>query len=76
VSAALVQHWATPGPGRNLQIALGASLFIHAALLTLHFDFPDAARILSDKALMTQVAQAGAEVDAGETVELPALRRA
>jgi prevent-host-death family protein len=31
--------------------------------------------ILSDKALMAQVAQARAEIDAGETVELPALRR-
>lgn len=51
MSAALVQRWVTPGPGRNLQIALGASLFIHAVLLTLHFEFPDAARILSDKAL-------------------------
>ncbi|WP_024285092.1 type II toxin-antitoxin system Phd/YefM family antitoxin [Cellulomonas sp. KRMCY2] len=32
--------------------------------------------ILSDKALMAQVAHARAEIDAGETVELPALRRA
>jgi prevent-host-death family protein len=31
--------------------------------------------ILSDKNLMAQVAQARAEIDAGETVELPALRR-
>jgi len=31
--------------------------------------------ILSDKALMAQVAEARAEIDAGETVELPALRR-
>jgi len=31
--------------------------------------------ILSDKALMAQVAHARAEIDAGETVELPALRR-
>ena len=31
--------------------------------------------ILSDKALMTQLARAKAEIDAGETVELPALRR-
>ncbi|WP_024285079.1 type II toxin-antitoxin system Phd/YefM family antitoxin [Cellulomonas sp. KRMCY2] len=32
--------------------------------------------ILSDKALMAQVARARAEIDAGETVELPALHRA
>jgi prevent-host-death family protein len=31
--------------------------------------------ILSDKALMAQVAQARAEIDNGETVELPVLRR-
>jgi len=32
--------------------------------------------ILSDKALRAQVARARAEIDAGETVELPALHRA
>lgn len=32
--------------------------------------------ILSDNALMAQLAHARAEIDAGETVELPALRRA
>lgn len=31
--------------------------------------------ILSDKALMAQVAEARAEIDSGETVELTALRR-
>ena len=31
--------------------------------------------ILSDKNLMVQIAQARAEIDAGETVELSALRR-
>ncbi|WP_024286736.1 type II toxin-antitoxin system Phd/YefM family antitoxin [Cellulomonas sp. KRMCY2] len=31
--------------------------------------------ILSDRALMAQVAQARAEIDSGETVELAALRR-
>lgn len=51
MSAALVHDWAIPGPGRNLRIALGVSLFIHAVLLTLHFEFPDASRALSDKAL-------------------------
>jgi protein TonB len=51
VSAALVYHWAAPGPERNLRIAFGASLFIHAVLLTMHFQFPDASRAFSDKAL-------------------------
>ena len=32
--------------------------------------------VLSDKALMAQLAHARAEIDAGETVELPALHRA
>jgi protein TonB len=51
VRAALVFHWAAPGPERNLRIAVGASLFIHAAVLTLHFEFPDASRAFRDKAL-------------------------
>ena len=36
---------------RNLWIALGASLFLHAVLLSLHFKFPDASRAFQDKAL-------------------------
>jgi prevent-host-death family protein len=35
----------------------------------------DTLDILSDKNLMAQVTRARAEIDAGETVELPALRR-
>lgn len=41
----------TPAVGRNLWIALGVSLFLHAVLLTLHFQFPDASRAIQDKAL-------------------------
>ncbi len=51
MSAVLVQRWATPGPDRNLRIAIGASLFIHAVILTLHFEFPDASRAFTDRAL-------------------------
>ena len=42
---------APPAAGRNLWIALGVSLFLHALVLTLHFQFPDAARAFEDKAL-------------------------
>lgn len=40
-----------PPADRNLWIALGASLFFHAVLLSLHFKFPDASRAFQDKAL-------------------------
>lgn len=36
---------------RNLWIAFGVSLFLHAVLLSLHFRFPDASRAFQDKAL-------------------------
>ncbi len=49
---ALALHPPAPvASGRNLWIALGASLFLHAVLLSLHFIFPEASRILQDKAL-------------------------
>ena len=38
-------------PERNLWIALGVSLLLHAVILTLHFKFPDASRAFQDKAL-------------------------
>ncbi|MFZ2854676.1 MAG: TonB family protein [Rhodocyclaceae bacterium] len=41
----------TAAPERNLWLALGASLFLHALLLSLHFSFPDASRAFQDKAL-------------------------
>lgn len=43
--------WAVPPADRNLWIALGASLFFHAVLLSLHFKFPEASRAFQDKAL-------------------------
>ncbi len=36
---------------RTLWLAIGVSLFLHAALLSLHFKFPDASRAFQDKAL-------------------------
>lgn len=36
---------------RNLWLAIGASILLHAALLSLHFKFPDASRAFQDKAL-------------------------
>ena len=42
---------AAPVVGRNLWIALGVSLFVHAVPLTLHFNFPDASRAFQEKAL-------------------------
>ena len=40
-----------PAADRNLWIALGISLFLHALLLSLHFTFPDASRAFQEKAL-------------------------
>ena len=42
---------AAPAAGRNLWIALGISLFLHAVLLSLHFTFPDASRAFQERAL-------------------------
>lgn len=36
---------------RTLWLAIGVSLFLHAALLSLHFKFPEASRIFQDQAL-------------------------
>jgi protein TonB len=51
VSATLGQPWAASSTERNLWLAVGASLFLHAAVLSLHFKFPDASRPFQDKAL-------------------------
>jgi len=51
VSATLGQAWAPSRGERNLWLAIGVSLFLHAAVLSLHFKFPDASRALQDKAL-------------------------
>ncbi|MBA3995739.1 MAG: energy transducer TonB [Candidatus Accumulibacter sp.] len=41
----------TPGAERTLWLAVGASLLLHALVLSLHFSFPDASRAFQDKAL-------------------------
>ena len=48
---ALGQPRATPTPERNLWIALGFSLLIHAVVFSLHFKYPSASRAFQDKAL-------------------------
>lgn len=51
MSATLGQPWTASSTERNLWLAVGASLFLHAAVLSLHFKFPDASRAFQDKAL-------------------------
>ncbi len=43
--------WPASGGDRNLKIAIGVSLLLHAILLSLHFQFPDASRAFQEKAL-------------------------
>ena len=43
--------WRASESQRNLSIALGVSVLLHAVLLSLHFKFPDASRAFQDKAL-------------------------
>ena len=51
MSATPRQSWAPSTTERNLWLAIGASLFLHALALSLHFKFPDASRAFKDKAL-------------------------
>jgi protein TonB len=51
VSAARSQPWSASGSERNLWLAIGFSLLLHAAALALNFSFPDASRAFQDKAL-------------------------
>ena len=51
MSATLGQPRAPSTAERNLWLAIGVSAFLHAAVLSLHFKFPDASRAFQDKAL-------------------------
>lgn len=51
MSAALRHPIPTPGAERTLWLAVGASLLLHALVLSLHFSFPNASRAFQDKAL-------------------------
>jgi len=51
VSSTLRQPWAPSSAERNLWLALGFSLLLHAIVFSLHFTFPDASRAFQDKAL-------------------------
>lgn len=51
MSAALRHPIPTQGAERTLWLAVGASLLLHALVLSLHFSFPDASRAFQDKAL-------------------------
>jgi protein TonB len=51
VSATLGQPWTPSTTERNLWLAIGVSTFLHVAVLSLHFKFPDASRAFQDKAL-------------------------
>jgi len=47
----MAPSFAAPATDRNLWIGIGVSLALHAFLLSLHFQFPDASRAFTDKAL-------------------------
>lgn len=51
MSATISQPSASSKTERNLWLAIGASLVLHASALTLNFNFPDASRAFQDKAL-------------------------
>lgn len=51
VSAATGHAWSPSTAERNLWLAVGSSLFIHAALLSIQFKFPDASSAFRDMAL-------------------------
>jgi protein TonB len=51
VSGASLVWQATPPDNRRFWLAVGVSLLVHALLLTLHFQFPDASTAMREKAL-------------------------
>ena len=51
VSKAMAVQWIVSKNDRNLKIAIGVSLLLHAVVLSLHFQFPEASRAFQEKAL-------------------------
>lgn len=51
MSGASLVWQATPPDNRRFWLAVGVSLLVHALLLTLHFQFPDASTAMREKAL-------------------------
>lgn len=51
MSGASLVWQATPPDNRRFWLAVGVSLLVHALLLTLHFQFPDASTAMHEKAL-------------------------
>ena len=50
-AVAIDSSFVVPSADRNLWIGIGVSLAVHALLLSIHFQFPDATRAFKDKAL-------------------------
>ena len=50
-AVAIDSSFVAPRADRNLWIGIGVSLAVHALLLSIHFQFPDATRAFKDKAL-------------------------
>ena len=50
-AVAIDSSFVAPRVDRNLWLGIGVSLAVHALLLSLHFQFPDASRALKEKAL-------------------------
>ena len=50
-AVAIDSSFVVPRADRNLWIGIGVSLAVHALLLSIHFQFPDATRAFKDKAL-------------------------
>ena len=50
-AVAIDSSFVVPRADRNLWIGIGVSLAVHALLLSIHFQFPDATSAFKDKAL-------------------------
>ena len=51
VNETMAMRWIISKNDRNLKIAIGFSLLLHAMVLSLHFQFPEASRAFQEKAL-------------------------